>query len=53
MALWLSIFVAAGAGVLAWLRLNDGFLAFFCGSLAYNSYMALQATGGSPWGGYR
>jgi stage IV sporulation protein FB len=50
MALWLSIFVAAGAGLLAWTRLEDVYLTLFCGYLAYNSYVALQAYGG---GGYR
>ncbi len=55
LSLWLSIFVAVGAGVLAWTRLQDGFLALFCGYLAYTSYMTLQAyTGrGGGWGGYR
>ncbi len=55
MSLWLSVFVAAGAGVLAWVRLHDAFLTFFCGYLAYNSYMAIQAFSGrgGGWGGYR
>ncbi len=55
MALWLSIFVAIGAGVLAWTRLEDGFLTLFCGYLAYTSYMTLQATSGRPggFGGFR
>lgn len=54
MSLWLSIFVAVGAGILAWVRLDDGFLALFCGYLAYSSYQSLQAlSGGSGWGGYR
>jgi len=55
MSLWLSIIVAIGAGVLAYVRLHDGFLAFFCGYLAYTSYTTLQAYtgGGGGWGGYR
>lgn len=53
MSLWLSIFVAAGAGFLAWTRLEDGYLTFFCAYLAYNSYVTLQALGGGGFGGYR
>lgn len=55
MSLWLSIFVAVGAGVLAWTRLHDQFLALFCAYLAYNSYTTLQAYtgGGGGYGGYR
>jgi stage IV sporulation protein FB len=53
MSLWLSIFVAVGAGILAWVRLHDGFLMFFCGYLAYTSYQSLQALTGGGWGGYR
>jgi stage IV sporulation protein FB len=54
MSLWLSIFVAVGAGVLAFTRLHDTFLALFCGYLAYTSYRTLQAyTGGGGWGGFR
>ncbi len=53
MSLWLSIFVAVGAAVLAWTRLQDGYLTFFCGYLAYTSYATLQAYTGGGWGGYR
>jgi Zn-dependent protease len=53
MSLWLSIFVAVGAGALAFLRLHDMYLTLFCGYLAYTSFMALQSTTGGGWGGYR
>jgi Zn-dependent protease len=55
-SLWLSIVVAAVCGVLAWTRLHDTFLAFFCGYLAYNSYLTMQAyfgRGGGFGGGFR
>jgi stage IV sporulation protein FB len=49
-ALWLSVVVAAVAGVLAYLKLHELFLAFFCGYMAYTNYMTLQANFG-PGGG--
>lgn len=54
-ALWLSVFVAAGAGVLAFVRWDDLFLALFCGYMAYNSYATLQSyfTSGGGWGSFR
>ena len=54
-SLWLSIIVAVGAGVLAWTRLGDQFLAIFCAYLAYTSYTTLQAQlgPGGRWGGFR
>ena len=52
-SLWLSIFVAVGAGVLAFTRLHDQFLALFFAYLAYTSYTTLQAYGGGGYGGYR
>jgi Zn-dependent protease len=55
-ALWLSIIVAVAAGVFAWTRLGDQFLAIFCAYLAYTSYTTLQSysgRGGSGWGGFR
>ena len=54
-SLWLSIFVAVGAGVLAWTQLDDQFLAIFCAYLAYTSYTTLQAQvgPGGGWGGFR
>lgn len=54
-ALWLSIIVAIGAGIFAWTRLENRFLAIFCAYLAYTSYTTLQAYFGSGggWGGYR
>jgi membrane-associated protease RseP (regulator of RpoE activity) len=49
-SLWLSVIVAAVAGVLAYARLHDLFLAIFLGYMAYASYMTLQAYFG-PGGG--
>lgn len=53
MSLVVSIFVAAGAGVLAYTRLQAPLLALFCAYLAYNSYTTLQAYSGGGYGGYR
>ncbi len=56
LSLWLSVFVAAGCGILVWTRLHDGLLALFCGYMAYTSYTTLQAYsggGGGHWGGFR
>lgn len=49
-SLWLSVIVAAMAGVLAYVRLQELFLAIFFGYMAYTSYMTLQANFG-PGGG--
>jgi len=54
-ALWLSIAVAVGAGILAWTRMGDQFLAIFCAYLAYTSYQTLQSYSGrgGGFGGFR
>jgi membrane-associated protease RseP (regulator of RpoE activity) len=49
-SLWLSVIVAALAGVLAYARLGELFLAIFFVYMAYASYMTLQAYFG-PGGG--
>lgn len=54
-ALILSMAVAIVAGVLAWTRLHNQFLAIFCAYLAYTSYATLQSYygRGGGWGGFR
>ena len=52
-AFWLSILVAIGAGILAWTRLHDQYLTFFCAYFAYSNYMSLQAFYGRGGGGFR
>jgi Zn-dependent protease len=49
-SLWLSVIVAAGLAVLALVKLNDQFLAFFLGYLAYTSYTIIRSMFG-PSGG--
>ncbi|MEX0678530.1 MAG: site-2 protease family protein [Pirellulales bacterium] len=49
-SLWLSVVVAAGVGVLAYVRLHELFLLLFFGYMAYTSYMTLQSYFG-PGGG--
>lgn len=54
-SLWLSIVVAAGAGILAYVRMQEIFLLLFFGYMAYMSYTTLQGYfgPGGGLGGYR
>jgi stage IV sporulation protein FB len=54
-SLWLSVIVAALAGVLVYVKLGQLFPAIFFGYLAYTSYMTLQAYfgRGGGLGGFR
>jgi Zn-dependent protease len=50
-SLWLSLIAAAGLAVLALVRLDDQFLAFFFGYLAYTNYSVIRGMFG-PGGGF-
>lgn len=50
-SLWLSIFTAAGVGVLCGVKLQSVYMALFFGYLAFSSYMTLQQLRGRG-GGY-